>query len=57
MKEKMSKLKSQRNKLNFIKKGDTFTNSMASICEVLLIENIFKAKSYWWILSSLECHQ
>jgi len=33
MKEKMSKLKSQRNKLNFIKKGDTFTNSMDSICE------------------------
>ena len=35
MKEKMSKLKTQRNLLNLIKKGDAFTNSMNSICEVL----------------------
>jgi len=33
MKEKMSKLKTQRNLLNLIKKGDAFTNSMNSICE------------------------
>jgi len=36
MKEKMSKLKAQRSKLDFIKKGDAFTENMKNICEVLL---------------------